>query len=550
MPAQPAPLHRGHGEMDRHAEEPGGERVGVQVLVEPVRRRLVHLLTEPGHAHEQLRGEGEDERHRRGDPQAGGDVRHGAGQRDPVEPLVPSEAERARRVDRDRVDVVDAVHRLDQQRPERPERGEEDLALQRRAERQEQHRNQRRGRNRPQELDRDAERAGGEVAGAEHDSDRDGERGRDGQTERPPPDGLEEGRPEGLGVHEVPEFRERRARRREVGLGDQPALRQELPDQERGDDRADRDEDHCDAVELEHPPRSRGLGSPDGGHDVTASRHGGDVYRIRRGVFGVRTYGRIVEHVSHAPGSDFVQSLARGLSVIRAFDGTRPELGLSEVSRATGLTRATARRLLLTLVRLGYVRQDGSRFSLRPRVLELGYSYLSALSLPELAQPHMEALVAEVNESSSIAVGTRLPAYATSMGRVLLAALDADTLEDRLSRMEIRPLSPTTVTDLDALRSELEHVRTRGWAAVDQELELGVRSAAVPIRDASGTVSAAMNVSVHASRMTMQELRKQVLPSLLRAAEAIEVELGSVAAPGARRISLESESSNDRKDGT
>ena len=188
-------------------------------------------------------------------------------------------------------------------------------------------------------------------------------------------------------------------------------------------------------------------------------------------------------------------------------------------------------------------------------MVELGYSYLSALSLPELAQPHMEALVAEVNESSSIAVlddtdivyvvrvptsrimsitiavGTRLPAYPTSMGRVLLASLDPQTLEERLSRMEVRTLTRTTVVDTDALRAELERVRTRGWAAVDQELELGVRSVAVPIRDASGTVSAGMNVSVHASRMTMQDLRKQVLPRLLRAAEAIETDLGAMAAP-------------------
>jgi IclR family transcriptional regulator, pca regulon regulatory protein len=272
----------------------------------------------------------------------------------------------------------------------------------------------------------------------------------------------------------------------------------------------------------------------------------------------MRTYDRIVEHAPPAPSPDFVQSLARGLAVIRAFDGTRPELGLSEVSRATGLTRATARRLLLTLVRLGYVRQEGSRFSLRPRVLELGYSYLSALSLPELAQPHMEALVAEVNESSSIAVlddtdivyvvrvptsrimsitiavGTRLPAYPTSMGRVLLAALDPDALEARLDRMDVHALTPTTVAHVAELRAELDQVRSRGWAAVDQELEQGVRSVAVPIHDASGTVCAAMNVSVHASRMTMQDLQKQVLPSLLRAATAIEAELGSVAAPGAR----------------
>jgi len=270
---------------------------------------------------------------------------------------------------------------------------------------------------------------------------------------------------------------------------------------------------------------------------------------------------------SLAPSSEFVQSLSRGLAVIRAFDATHPELGLSEVARATGLTRATARRLLLTLVRLGYVRQDGNRFSLRPRVLELGYSYLSALSLPELAQPHMEALVAEVNESSSIAVlddtdvvyvvrvptsrimsitiavGTRLPAYPTSMGRVLLAALEPDALEERLARMAIRPLTPATVPDVEALRTELDRVRSRGWAAVDQELEQGVRSVSVPIRNAGGTVSAAMNVSVHASRMTMQDLRKRVLPRLLRTAEAIEAELGAVAAPAARRIPLDSRSS-------
>lgn len=267
-----------------------------------------------------------------------------------------------------------------------------------------------------------------------------------------------------------------------------------------------------------------------------------------------------------ARNAEFVQSLERGLAVIRAFDGKRPELGLSEVARETGLTRATARRFLLTLVRLGYVRQDGNRFSLRPRVLELGYSYLSALSLPELAQPHMEALVAQVNESSSIAVlddtdivyvvrvpttrimsitiavGTRLPAYPTSMGRVLLAGLDPEVLDERLARLEIRPLTPSTVPDLAALRRELDRVRAQGWARVDQELEQGVRSVGVPIHDAAGTVSAAMNVSVHASRMTMQELRKQVLPRLQQTAAAIEAELGSVAAPSARRTSLDTES--------
>lgn len=252
---------------------------------------------------------------------------------------------------------------------------------------------------------------------------------------------------------------------------------------------------------------------------------------------------------------DHVQSLERGLAVIRAFGAENPELRLSDVARATGLTRAAARRFLLTLVRLGYVRQDGATFSLRPRVLELGYAYLSALSLPEVAMPHMETLVAEVNESSSvavlddldvvyvarvptqrimtitIAVGTRLPAYPTSMGRVLLAGLSPDTLDERLGRIAVEPLTERTVPDVEALRERIEDVRGAGWAAVDQELEQGVRSAAVPIRDAGRTVVAALNVSVHATRMTMQALRREVVPRLLETAAAIEVDLRAATAP-------------------
>ncbi|MEA2288551.1 MAG: IclR family transcriptional regulator, pca regulon regulatory protein [Solirubrobacteraceae bacterium] len=261
-------------------------------------------------------------------------------------------------------------------------------------------------------------------------------------------------------------------------------------------------------------------------------------------------------------GPDFVQSLERGLAVIRAFDAEHRELGLSDVARATGLTRAAARRFLLTLVELGYVHFDGSRFSLRPRVLELGFAYLSSLSLPEVAQPHMERLVARVDESSSIsvlddtdvvyvvrvptrrimsitlAVGTRLPAYATSMGRVLLAGLDPAELEERLSRIEPAPLTAATVTDTGALRRILDGVREDGFAVVDQELEQGLRSAAVPIRDASGTVVAALNVSVHASRATMEALRRDVLPPARETAAAIEAELrrSGVRGPGAAGV--------------
>jgi IclR family transcriptional regulator, pca regulon regulatory protein len=244
-----------------------------------------------------------------------------------------------------------------------------------------------------------------------------------------------------------------------------------------------------------------------------------------------------------------VQSLERGLAVIRAFDAEHRDLTLSEVARATGLTRAAARRFLLTLVALGYVHFDGGRFSLRPRVLELGFAYLSSLSLPEVAQPYMEELVATINESSSIsvlddtdivyvarvptrrimsitlAVGTRLPAYATSMGRVLLAALPDAELEERLARIEVRPLTKRTVKDHDALRRALDVVRRQGYAVVDQELEEGLRSGAVPIRDASGAVVAALNVSVHASRTSMPSLRTDFLRPALKAAEGIEAEL-------------------------
>ena len=193
--------------------------------------------------------------------------------------------------------------------------------------------------------------------------------------------------------------------------------------------------------------------------------------------------------------------------MIRAFGPEDPELTLSDVARRTGLTRAAARRFLLTLADLGYVRSDGRLFALTPRVLDLGYAYLSSLSLPEVAEPHLERLAAEVRESSSVSVldgdeivyvgrvptsrimrvsinvGTRFPAYATSMGRVLLAALEPDELDAYLARAEIRPLTARAIATPDALRAELARVRTQGWALVDQELEEGLRSIAVPIRD-------------------------------------------------------------------
>jgi IclR family pca regulon transcriptional regulator len=247
--------------------------------------------------------------------------------------------------------------------------------------------------------------------------------------------------------------------------------------------------------------------------------------------------------------SDFVQSLERGLAVIRAFDADHPELTLSEVARATSLTRAAARRFLHTLVELGYVRSDGRLFSLRPRVLELGYAYLSSLTLPEVAEPHMERLVASVRESSSmsvldgdevvyvarvptkrimtvsISVGTRFPAYATSMGRVLLAGQPEEWLEEYLSTLALSPLTRHTVTTPARLRAELIRVRERGWAMVDQELEEGLRAIAAPIRNGDGHVVAAINISSHASRGSLAAMRDELLPQLLKTAALIEDDL-------------------------
>jgi IclR family pca regulon transcriptional regulator len=257
----------------------------------------------------------------------------------------------------------------------------------------------------------------------------------------------------------------------------------------------------------------------------------------------------VAEPQSESPDGDFVQSLERGLAVIRAFDADHPKLSLSEVAASTGLSRAAARRFLHTLVRLGYMRTDGSKFSLRPKILELGYAYLSSLTLPEVAMPHLEELVAQVHESSSvceldgedvvyiarvptkrimtvtISVGTRFPAYATSMGRVLLAAQPEAWLDEYLSTVRLRGLTEHTITHPLALRRELAAIAERGWSLVDQELEEGLRSLAVPIRDADGKVIAAMNISTHAGRRSVESITADLLTPLLETAAAIERDL-------------------------
>ncbi|MET9523477.1 IclR family transcriptional regulator domain-containing protein [Streptomyces coeruleorubidus] len=264
---------------------------------------------------------------------------------------------------------------------------------------------------------------------------------------------------------------------------------------------------------------------------------------------------------AEARAPHFVRSFERGLAVIRAFDAEHPALTLSEVARACELTRAAARRFLLTLADLGYVHTDGRRFRLTPRVLELGYSYLAGYTLPQLAEPHLEQLVARVRESSSlcvldgddivyvarvptrrimtasITVGTRFPAYVTSVGRVILAYLPDEDVEARLTGAELKPLTTRTITTRGALRTELRRVRRQGYAVVDQELEEGLRSVAAPVRDRDGEVVAAVNIAVHAGRNSVDSVRRDLLPHLPATVARIEADLritspAPAAAPG------------------
>jgi IclR family pca regulon transcriptional regulator len=247
-------------------------------------------------------------------------------------------------------------------------------------------------------------------------------------------------------------------------------------------------------------------------------------------------------------GPDFIEALARGLDVIRAFGPNRRTMTLSEVATAAGLARPTARRMLLTLEELGYVRITQSRFALTPRVLELGMAYIGSTSIWDIARPHMAALVAHTNESSSLAqldgsdivyvarvavpkiitlavtIGTRFPALQTSLGKVLLADLPPEVLERVLaepSRSGITPLWKPEIEERDHVLCE---VRTRGWALTDEHLARGVRSIAAPVHDGSNHVVAALNVSVHATETSVETLTEKYLPLLLQTAAAISAD--------------------------
>jgi IclR family pca regulon transcriptional regulator len=248
---------------------------------------------------------------------------------------------------------------------------------------------------------------------------------------------------------------------------------------------------------------------------------------------------------SPRPGDTWVQSFARGLAVIRSFSAEAPRQTLTEVAQRAGLTRAGARRILLTLVQLGYVKSDGKLFTLTPKILDLGFAYLSSLPLWNRAEPVMEDLVDAVHESCSAAVldgaeivyvlrvptrrimsinlgiGSRLPAATTSMGRVLLAALPQDEADALIAAHPPQRFTPRTLTDPAALRAELERVRRQGWCLVDQELEEGLVSLAAPIVDRRGTAIAALNVSGQAQRTPAARLEAEVLPKLREAAQRI-----------------------------
>lgn len=259
-----------------------------------------------------------------------------------------------------------------------------------------------------------------------------------------------------------------------------------------------------------------------------------------------RHYTGSIRAVMKPSGRDErVQSLARGLGVIKAFGPERPKLTLSEVARETGLTRAAARRFLLTLQALNYVSSDGRYFRLEPRVLELGYAYLGSQPWWRSAQRVVERLAEEIDhpvaagvidEYAAVylaharphrfaafnrSVGTRVPVGSSAMGRVLLANLAEDEREARIARIELRPLTSSTVTDRRRLRAALSEVRRLGYALIDQELEVGLLSLAVPIKDRAGGVPAAIGMSASDPRLNTDLLVKRFLAPLRRAAAEI-----------------------------
>ena len=243
---------------------------------------------------------------------------------------------------------------------------------------------------------------------------------------------------------------------------------------------------------------------------------------------------------------NFMTSLARGLAVIQAFSQRRHHLTISQVSTTTGLSRAAVRRCLYTLAKLGFAGSDDNRhFFLRPRILALGHSYISSMPLATAAQPVLEHISHLLHESCSIAtldgieivyiaranvtrimsidlgVGSRLPAFCTSMGRAILANLPPEELDSVLARVEFKRYTERTITNPAKLTQALRQIRRDGYSIIDQELEHGLRSMAVPIQNPSGKVVAALNIGAHAQRVSIQEMQTKFLPHLLAAAQEL-----------------------------
>lgn len=242
---------------------------------------------------------------------------------------------------------------------------------------------------------------------------------------------------------------------------------------------------------------------------------------------------------------DFVESLARGLKVIRAFSTSQLAFTVSDMATATQLARPTARRLLLTLEQLGYVRSYDGLYMLTPQILDLGMSYINAQGMWDIARPHLESLVSRTKESSSMSqldgsdivytarvsvpkiigisvqIGTRFPALATSMGHVLLSEMSTKQLDEVLATPSQSRVIPRVKPSRKELNVALAEVRSRGWALSDERLSLGIRSIAAPVRDASGIIIAAVNVTVHAAETPLTKLRSSHLPLLLETAQLI-----------------------------
>jgi IclR family pca regulon transcriptional regulator len=251
------------------------------------------------------------------------------------------------------------------------------------------------------------------------------------------------------------------------------------------------------------------------------------------------------KRVHHGDDKEFMSTLAKGLAVLGAFGGRRPTMTLSEAAEVADLSSATARRVLRTLAALGYVEQDGRAFSLSPRILDLGFAYLSTQSWIDRALPAMRELSERLGESCSgailqdseivyvaripgrrimsaaLAVGSRLPAFHTALGRALLGFLDEAEIWRRLMSLRIEAYTPYTITDVQALFDRVAADREQGFSIVDEELERGLRALAVPIVDRSGQAVGAINLSTHATRTTRNEMRARFLPELKRIAEQV-----------------------------